>query len=248
MILSMKMTFLLHGSHYLRSTTLIKINGCKISLRRKGKWASIYGRHTFSAGATTTQLSESFNGRLRLYKKSTFNVLELFRNFDRLLEDMRYKEIESNYDMTQKMPSLKMNIMLLKNARDIYTPAIFSLVHKEYEKSCNLLLNSCTQNLLVYEYEVYFLEHMRRHKVVFNLEDQSVECSCKLFQFVGILFCHALRVLNQFNVIVFPPKYILKRWTNNARSGCLLDNKGQVYREDSKVVVSNLFKDCVVLR
>ncbi|WJX95405.1 hypothetical protein P8452_76729 [Trifolium repens] len=212
-------------------------------LKKKEKWALVYGRNTFSAGATTTQLSESFNGRLRLYMKSTYNVLEFFRHFERLIEDMRYKEIESNYEMSQKMPSLNMNIMLLKTARDVYTPTIFSLVRGEYEKSCNLLLKSCTQNLQLYEYEVSFFANMRQHKVTFNSEDQSVECSCRLFQFIGILCCHALRVLNHLNVIVIPQKYILKRWTKQARSGCVLDNKGQIIKEDPKLVVSNRLRD-----
>ncbi|KAK2429529.1 protein FAR1-RELATED SEQUENCE [Trifolium repens] len=211
--------------------------------KKKEKWALVYGRNTFSAGATSTQLSESFNGRLRLYMKSTYNVLEFFRHFERLIEDMRYKEIESNYEMSQKMPSLNMNIMLLKTARDVYTPTIFSLVRGEYEKSCNLLLNNCTKNLQLYEYEVSFFGDMRQHKVTFNSEDQSVDCSCRLFQFIGILCCHALRVLNHLNIIVIPQKYILKRWTKQARSGCVLDSKGQIIKEDPKLVVSNRLKD-----
>ncbi|XP_057440588.1 protein FAR1-RELATED SEQUENCE 5-like [Lotus japonicus] len=202
-------------------------------------WALVYGRHTFSAGATTTQLSESFNGRLRLYMKSTFNVLEFFRNFERLLEDMRYKEIESNYEMSQKMPSLNMNILLLKNARDVFTPAIFSLVRAEYEKSCNLVLKVCNQFLDVYEYEVCLFGITRPHKFTFNPKDQSVDCSCQLFQFIGILCSHALRILNHLNIIVIPAKYILKRWTKDARSGCVIDNKGQVVKEDPKLIVSN---------
>ncbi|KAK2388554.1 protein FAR1-RELATED SEQUENCE [Trifolium repens] len=211
--------------------------------KKKENWALVYGRNTFSAGATTTQLSESFNGRLRLYMKSTYNVLEFFRHFERLIEDMHYKEIESNYEMSQKMPSLNMNIMLLKTARDVYTPTIFSLVRGEYEKSCNLLLKNCTKNLQLYEYEVSFFGDMRQHKVTFNFEDQSVDCSCRLFQFIGILCCHALRVLNHLNIIVIPQKYILKRWTKQARSGCVLDSKGQIIKEDPKLVVSNRLKD-----
>lgn len=123
--------------------------------------------------------------------KPTYNVLKFFRNFDRLLDDMRYEEIESNYEMSQKMPS-SMNIMLLEIARDVYTPAIFSLVPGEYEKSYNLVLNSCTQNLQVYEYEVCLFGDVRQHKVIFNSEDQSVECKVNFFHlwvsFVVMLF------------------------------------------------------------
>ena len=156
---------------------------------------------------------------------------------------MRYKEIESNYEMSQKMPSLNMDIMLLKTARDIYTPVIFSLVRGEYEKSCNLLLNNCSKNLQLYEYVVSFFRDIGQHKVTFNSEDRSVECSCRLFQFIGILCCHALRVLNHQNIIAIPQKYIFKRWTKQARSGCVLDSKGQIIKEDPKIVVANRFKD-----
>ncbi|CAJ2658414.1 unnamed protein product [Trifolium pratense] len=84
---------------------------------------------------------------------------------------------------------------------------------------------------------------MRQHRVTFNSEDQSVECSCQLFQFLGILCCHAIRVLNHLDIIVIPPKYIIKRWTKQARSGCVLDNKGQIIKEDPNLVVANRFKD-----
>lgn len=54
--------------------------------------------------------------------KSTFNVLEFFKNFDKLLEDLRYKELESNYDMNQRLPSLDVDILLLtSNKRCIHT-------------------------------------------------------------------------------------------------------------------------------
>ncbi|XP_058757584.1 protein FAR1-RELATED SEQUENCE 9-like [Vicia villosa] len=156
---------------------------------------------------------------------------------------MRYKEIESNYEMSQKTPPLSMNIMLLKNARDVYTPTIFRLVCGEYEKPCNLVVNKCTQKLHLYEYEVSLFGDMREHKVTFSSEDQSIECSCQLFQFIGILCCHALQVLNHLNIIVIPPKYILKRWTRDARSGCVINSKGQIIKEDPRLDVSNRFKD-----
>nr|KYP69453.1 Protein FAR1-RELATED SEQUENCE 5 [Cajanus cajan] len=157
---------------------------------KKEIWVLVYRRHTFSADATT-QLSESFNNEafFRCF------MLEAF-------EGMRYKEIESNYEMNQKMPPLSMNIMLLKNARDVYTPTIFSLVHGEYEKSCNLLLSSCTQNLQLCEYEVCLFGDIRRHKVIFNSEDQSVECSCQLFQFIGMLCSFFLSFTNNPNLII----------------------------------------------
>ena len=42
---------------------------------KRKKWASVYGRHAFSGGARTTQLSESLNSQLRGYMSPTLNVL-----------------------------------------------------------------------------------------------------------------------------------------------------------------------------
>lgn len=120
--------------------------------------------------------------------KSTFNVLEFFRNFERLLEDMRYKEIESNYEMSQKMPSLTMDIMLLKNTRDVYKPLIFNLVREEYEKSCNLVFTGCTQNLQLVEYEVCFFGDTKQHKVIFLTLKIKVWCVVVYFSSLLVSF------------------------------------------------------------
>ncbi|KAF7812612.1 protein FAR1-RELATED SEQUENCE 5-like [Senna tora] len=211
-------------------------------LFRKKNGASVYGRYTFSAGATSTQLSERFNGQLRGYMKSTFNVFDFFKNFERLLEDMRYKEIEAKYDMSQKKPPLSLDILLLKTARDIYTPPIYHQVLEEYEKSCNMILKEYNQVSTFFEYKVFLIGHMREHNVTFNSEDETVVCSCKKFEFVGILCGHALCVLNHWNKIVIPQKYILKRWTKDARNGCVPDNNGRIIK-DPKLATSNRFKD-----
>ncbi|KAF7839313.1 protein FAR1-RELATED SEQUENCE 5-like isoform X2 [Senna tora] len=173
--------------------------------------------------------------------ESILDKHDLFQN--KLLDDMRYKEIEAKYDMSQKMPPLTLDILLLKSARDIYTPTIYHQVLEEYEKSCNMIFKECNQVSTLFEYKVCLMGHMREHNVTFNSEDETVVCSCKKIDFVGILCGHALRVLNHWNKIVIPPKYILKRWTNNARSGCVLDNNGHIIKEDPKLVVTNRFND-----
>ena len=83
----------------------------------------------------------------------------------------------------------------------------------------------------------------RDHKVTYNSEDETIECSCKNYELVGILCCHSLRVLNVCNILAIPSKYILKRWTKHARSGCVLDNNGHIIKEDPRIDVTNRFKE-----
>ncbi|KAH7658220.1 FHY3/FAR1 family protein [Dioscorea alata] len=92
---------------------------CLDTFQERRKWAMVYSRHTFSAGIRSTQLCESFNSRMKCYVKPRFNVLEFFTRFEKLLDDVRYQELESNYEMSQLKPALKMN--------------------QEYEKSLGIL-------------------------------------------------------------------------------------------------------------
>ena len=85
----------------------------------------VYGRNTFSAGKKSTQLSESFNSLLKDYLKFDLDSVQFFKHFQRAVDDVCYNEVCANYDMSQKIPTLKVNVPLLRHARDIYTRTIF---------------------------------------------------------------------------------------------------------------------------
>lgn len=70
-----------------------------------------------------------------------------------------------------------------------------------------------------------------------------ISCSRQKFEFIGILCSHAIEVLNLWNKIVIPPNYILKRWTKDAQTGCILDSKGCITKEDTKLTGSKGSKD-----
>ncbi|OAY82810.1 Protein FAR1-RELATED SEQUENCE 3 [Ananas comosus] len=44
-----------------------------------------------------------------------------------------------------------------------------------------------------------------------------VSCTCKLFEFYGLLCAHALKVMHYIEIYNIPPHYILNRWTKNAK-------------------------------
>jgi hypothetical protein len=45
----------------------------------------------------------------------------------------------------------------------------------------------------------------------------EITCSCRKFERMGILCSHALKAFSLQNVDMIPEKYILKRWTKDAR-------------------------------
>lgn len=46
------------------------------------------------------------------------------------------------------------------------------------------------------------------------------------FTFVGILCCHALKIFDKKNIKRIPTRYVLERWTQDARVGSIKDYRG----------------------
>lgn len=51
-------------------------------------------------------------------------------------------------------------------------------------------------------------------------------CSCQMFEFSGLLCRHVLAIFRVTNVLTLPSHYILKRWTRNAKSSIILEERG----------------------
>jgi len=63
------------------------------------------------------------------------------------------------------------------------------------------------------------------------------------FEHVGFLCSHALKVLDNRNIKVVPSRYILKRWTKDARLGNIREIKQFKMQDNPKMVVASCYKD-----
>ena len=79
----------------------------------------------------------------------------------------------------------------------------------------------------MWEYVVSLLSKVGDHKVSFDPCTKSITCSCRKFETIGILCCHALKVYDVNDVKLLPDQYFLNRWTKKARSGVIHDVKGK---------------------
>lgn len=181
------------------------------------KWAISYGRHIFSADIKSALRCEFFTSNLRKHLKPDSDVISLIKHLAKVVNDLHYKELEASYDMSQCPPKLMGDAILLKQARDIYTPPIFESVQQEYETCLNIVVNRCTHSGALFEYRVSIYGRQREYTVTFNSTDETVACNCMKFEFIGVLCSHALKVLDYRNLKFIPARYILKRWTKNAR-------------------------------
>jgi zinc finger SWIM domain-containing protein 3 len=72
--------------------------------------------------------------------------------------------------------------------------------------------------------------------------NQTVCCSCGMFNRAGILCAHGLKVLDLMNIKMLPTHYILKRWTREARTANIQDRQGRKVIENPKLEAQLRFK------
>ncbi|KAL2486685.1 Protein FAR1-RELATED SEQUENCE [Abeliophyllum distichum] len=90
-------------------------------------------------------------------------------------------------------------------------------------------------NVMVYndEYHMLETEHGKtfdrvRH-ITYYMESDFISCSCRTFEFNGYPCRHMISYLKKKQVLLLPDKYILRRWTKNAKLG---------YPDDLTAVIS----------
>ncbi|XP_059436424.1 protein FAR1-RELATED SEQUENCE 9-like [Corylus avellana] len=226
---------------------LRKHNACDNSwLQRlfqvKEKWAKAYVKMSFSAGMTSTQLSESLNADLKDYLQSDYDIVKFFTHFERLLNDKRYKELVAEYNLRQKLPKIKMFSPMLIQAANIYTCQQFLKFQKQYEEFQGAFVKERIERNSSHEYIVSICGKPKDRRVIWDAIENNVSCSCRKFERCGILCCHALKILDVMNIKVLPDKYILKRWTKDARNEIVQDFNGHEIIIDSKLEVTNRYK------
>ncbi|KAF3971516.1 hypothetical protein CMV_004886 [Castanea mollissima] len=209
----------------------------------KGKWAKCYMKNAFTLGIRSTQLSESLNGDLKDYLKSDLDVAEFFEHFDRVIEQKRERELQAEFNARQKFPQLGLkNSPLLKQAVQVYTPVIFRMLHDQYDLASAARIKNRQEDSLVHTYTIEFMHQPGEFIVSYDTTNKTFACSCRKFEIVGILCCHVLKVFDFLDIKTIPDIYILKRWTREAKSGYILDNRRTNVEEDVNLSVTQRYR------
>ncbi|WCJ38215.1 hypothetical protein M5689_019288 [Euphorbia peplus] len=184
------------------------------------------------------------NSSIKKYVSYKNDLLQFFRHFQRLVDDRRYKELVANFKANHTAPALTIPVEILKDAAKVYTPADFKWFHKEVWKvyDCTSKLVSDTESLRIYE--VTANQKSFHHIVTFNSLDSTIICSCKKFEFAGILCAHALHVLSNNDVKTIPDRYILRRWRKEIRDqAAKVSSENANDNDDLKGKIARRYRD-----
>ncbi|XP_062100756.1 protein FAR1-RELATED SEQUENCE 5-like [Humulus lupulus] len=209
----------------------------------KEKWALIYGRETFCANMTTTQRSESMNNVLKKYVSYQHTLLRFFKHFERLIDDRRYEELKADFRVSQRNLAPSLPIEILNHAAYVYTPAVLRMFEVEFSKAYNCAMEFCTELGAVAEYKLTPNGKYFHHTVKYDSSVDGAICSCKKFEFAGILCSHILKVFSFHNVLKIPSQYILKRWTKHAKMGATSSTSEIKQGDDPKACLAMRYQD-----
>ncbi|KAL8170442.1 LOW QUALITY PROTEIN: hypothetical protein V2J09_022246 [Rumex salicifolius] len=183
----------------------------------KEKWALVYGRDTLCADMTTTQRSENMNSLIKKY-------------------DRRYDEMVADFKAKQSKVALSFLVEILKHAASVYTPEVYLKFHEELYKAYDCRIELCGET-----------GAFMRYKVTPNRKQWSYEnvCyTCKKFEFAGVLCNHILKVFCIRDVKEIHNKYVLQRWTKNAKTGSFgTINDSCSVDKDPKTIMARHHKD-----
>ncbi|KAF5183436.1 hypothetical protein FRX31_026977 [Thalictrum thalictroides] len=79
-------------------------------------------------------------------------------------------------------------------------------------------------------YEVFSYNGARTRTIEFVSSDNIVKCSCRKFEFNGLLCAHVLKVLRIKNVQDLPSQYLLQRWKKDGVPDVVVDTAGNILK------------------
>ncbi|KAJ7959449.1 Protein FAR1-RELATED SEQUENCE 5 [Quillaja saponaria] len=119
----------------------------------------------------------------------------------------------------------------------------------EFEKEWKALLTKCTgfvksrnESEQLREYVVGVIGKHGEFNVFCDPIYQIISCSCRKFEILGILCCHALKVFDVLDIKLIPNQYILKRWTREAKNGVVQDVEGRIVRENCNLDMTERYR------
>ncbi|KAG4934800.1 hypothetical protein JHK85_049719 [Glycine max] len=171
-------------------------------------WALAYLRDHFFGGMTTTGRSESINAFIKRFINSHTSLSDFTKQVDVAIDDIKQKEDHDIMLEKCKRINLKLMSPLQEQAHGVLTRFAFQKFQEEFERSTQYSIHHENGNEFVLRY--YKDANSRKH-MVFG-DGKIATCSCKYFEFWGILCRHILSIFLHKDCHEIPSNYLPSRW------------------------------------
>uniref|UniRef100_A0A803MSB5 Zinc finger PMZ-type domain-containing protein n=1 Tax=Chenopodium quinoa TaxID=63459 RepID=A0A803MSB5_CHEQI len=185
----------------------------------RDRWAPGHWRGTIWAGMSSTQRSEGMNRVFKTYVSLNVGLTQFVKQYEATMKEKVEEEKILNFECVNKPLDVDKSIIVEYVFHKAYSNTKFSEVKEECNglKDVNVNKTGCLGSMSFYKAEQKFPTPIwRKRYKSFNLSIDVVKgyfcCSCKLFEFRGILYRHIIHVLEVEDIEFIPEKYIMSRW------------------------------------
>ncbi|CAN6294063.1 unnamed protein product [Urochloa humidicola] len=190
-------------------------------------WAKPYFRGVFCGEMTSTQRSESANHMLKTYIPRSAPMHVFVSRYQAMLTAMSSEEAKEDHVTKQKRRHIRIGVPLEWSAAGVYTRRMFEKLSLELYASGSYTVEAAdSQGPFLVRRAVNEDGHSLdgssdAFDVKYSLETSPVklECSCGLFEHMGMPCRHMLKVLVHQSATEIPAGNVHRRWTVAARSG-----------------------------
>lgn len=189
--------------------------------RTRKSWVPFHIRGTFFAGIPVDGSMRTYFGTLLTPQTS---LDEFVLRFEKALEQRREEERKEDFNSFNLQAVLHTKDPIEEQCRRLYTMSMFKVFQKELLECFSYVGIKINVEGPISRYLVQKCGNGdERNTVAFNASNLNISCSCKMFEFEGVLCRHALKVFQIMNIRELPSRYILHRWTKSAKYGILRD-------------------------
>ena len=135
----------------------------------------------------------------------TMRLTEFVHEYEKTSKNMHTEELEEDFRCKQGTSfQLVQNCGLLQHASSVCTRTTFKKFELEITSTLGVTHQDVNSDGVSSTYEVIEGGGRRVHAVHFNSSNNVVTCNCKMFETLGLLCRHALRILIVKNVTELP--------------------------------------------
>ncbi|CAN0910290.1 Protein FAR-RED IMPAIRED RESPONSE 1 [Linum grandiflorum] len=204
------------------------------------RWVPTYVGDTFLAGLSAAQRSESINSFLDKYIYRKMTLKEFMKQYGMILQNRYEEESIADFDTFHKQAALKSPSPWERQMSLVYTHTIFKKFQVEVLGVVGCHPKRESEDGSTSVFRVQDCEKDESFLVTWNHTSSEVCCMCHLFEYKGVLCRHALIVLQICGLSSIPSRYVLKRWTKDAKAK---DAKKQIEGEERSVTRAQRYNE-----
>lgn len=197
-------------------------------------WIPAYFRHIPLAGLLrTTSRSESANSFFNRFIHRKLSFVEFWLRFDTALECQRHEELKEDHMSLHTSPLLSTPWLVERQGSILYTRNVFKNFQKEVQAArdhCSIINITQFESMKM----VVINDGSLKDRVVrWYTSNTFGNCSCMLFEEMGIPCRHVILTLRCEKLNELPLPYFLKRFETRCKRESVYDEEGNLLDEKS---------------